>query len=552
MFDDKVIEATQARMESARAPFDSLRDEIASLVLPTQSGFNYRVSPGAQQTGHQYDEYGAMALEDGVAAFEGFVMPRGQKWQKFRVANEELMANVVVQQWLEAKAALVFAMRNDPKSGFTSATHASAQSLFAFGEQCMWVDKRFDERGRFVGLSYQSEHVGSVWVENNAEGQPMRIHRKFMLTAEQAWLKWGEESPPKVREAMTKDKPSPAEEFEFIHVIERNDRVQPGRIDAAGKPWRGGYYSCRDKAMFKTGGYRTLRRIVSRWERAQNEEYGRGPAGRVLPALRASQIMMQDRVLATEMAVKPPLLAPSDDLDQAVIALGPFGITFGGLDDMGREQLKPLFASIDLSNAQQLHGETHAVLDWAFYRSLLQINRDLKTHVSAARTLEEIGEKGILLAPLARQEGEWFAPMADAELDLLWDEGLLDDMPPMLIEYFRSAGGVFTIYDNNLSRMQESSAAAGYLRTAEQVVSLAQLNADVVPAFTREYPLEKVIPGLGDVNGIPARWRATDEEKAAGDAQRQQQAQMEQLLAAAPVLAQSAKTAAEADAINGG
>ncbi|MDQ9785857.1 portal protein, partial [Serratia marcescens] len=119
------------------------------------------------------------------------------------------------------------------------------------------------------------------------------------------------------------------------------------------------------KLAFKTGGYRTLRRIVSRFARSQDEDYGRGPAGRVLPAIRASQIMMQDRVLGTEMAVKPPLLAPSDDLDQAVIDLGPFGITYGGLDDMGREQLKPFLTSIGLADAAQLHAEIHATIDKA-------------------------------------------------------------------------------------------------------------------------------------------------------------------------------------------
>lgn len=556
-FDDQAIAANQARMESERSGFDSLRGEIADLVLPQSSGFHQSwISQGRTQTNNQYDEYAALALQDGVSAFEGFVMPKGQKWQRMRALKTKLMDNVAVAQWFEEKEDLIFSMRNAPQSGFTDNVHQGAESLFAFGEQSMWVDKRYDDFGRFVGLSYQSEHVDGIWCDLDAEGNPMRIHRKFMLTAEQASAKWQERAPPMVREAMLPTKKQSQERFEFIHVIERNPKRMRGRLDAVGMPWRGCYYSCRDKSgerVFETGGYRTLRRIVSHFSRSKGESYGRGPAGLVLPAIRVAQVMMQDRVLATETNLKRPLLAVDDDLDEAIIGLGPHGITYGGLDDQGRALLKPLYdGSIDLSGAQELHGEVHQIIDRVFYRDLMQINRELKSHVSATRTMEEIGEKGILLSPLARQEGRWFAPMLDVEIDLLWEEGFLDDMPPILQEEFSGGGGISVFYDNNLTRMQDATEAAGYLRTAEQVASIAQFDQSVIPAFTREYPLSKVVPGLGQVNGIPARWRATDEEKQAQDDAEAQQQQMQQLLQAAPVLADAAKNAALAGQASGG
>lgn len=560
MFDDKTIAANQARMESDRYGFDSMRGEIADLVLPQQSGFNTRyMHQGRVQTNAMFDEYAAQALQDGVSLFEGFVMPRGQKWQNIALpetAPKEL-DTVENKRWLEAKRDLIFGMRSDPKSGFTTATHTSAESLFAFGEQSFWIDKRFDSYGRFVGMSYQSEHLSGVWVEHDAEGNPMRVHRKFELTAEAAQRKWGADRiSPAVRDAMDPLKQRSSEKFEFLHVIERNPRVEPGRLDAAGMPWRACYYSTRDKQgerIFVDGGYRTLRRIVSYFARSHGESYGRGPSNLVLPSTRGSQVMMQDRVLGTEMTVKPPMLAPSDELDQAIVNLSPWGITYGGLDDMMREQIKPLFGnSIDLSHAKDLHGEVRMAIDRGYFRDLLQINRELKTHITAARTMEEIGEKGILLSPLARQEQEWFAPSLDTELDLVHDEGFLDDMPPALAEYFGMGGSVGSTFDNRLTQMMDAMEAAAYLRTGEQVASVAQFDPSVVKVFLREYPLAKVIPGLGRVNGIPSKWQATEEEKAAVDEQEAQAAQMQQLLAAAPVIADAAKNAAQAGAIDGG
>jgi hypothetical protein len=558
-FDDKTIAANQARMESERYGFDSLRGEIADLVLPMQGGFNTRhLSQGHVQTNAMFDEYAAQALQDAVSIFEGFVMPRGQKWQNIALgetAPAEL-DTVENKRWLESKRDLVFSMRNDPKSGFTSATHSCAESLMGFGEQSFWVDKRYDDFGRFAGFSYQSEHVAGVWADLDAEGRPMRVHRKFELTAEAATRKWGDKCPPAVRDAMDPLKKRAHEKFEFIHVIERNPRVVPGRIDAAGMPWRGCYYSPRDKdgdRVFATGGYRTLRRIVSYFARSHNESYGRGPAVQLLPTVRGMQVVSQDRVLAVEFNVKPPFLAPDDDLDEAIIALKPFGITYGGLDSMGHEQLKPLFGtSIDLNGAEGLVVDQRATVDRGFFRDLLQLNREYKTHISAARTLEEIGEKGLLLAPLARQEQEWFAPLLDAELDLLREEGFLDDMPPMLREYFASGGGIGTTFDNKLTQMQEAVEAAGYLRTAEQVASIATFDPGAVKLFQREYPLPRVLPALGRINGVPAKWQSTDDEKAAFDQQEQQQAQLAQILEAAPAIANAAKSAAQAGAIDGG
>lgn len=552
MFVAQKIKQAQARMETARNLFDWQWSELADLVLPTQSGQFYGQSrqQGSSQTNRQYDEYASQGLQDGVSTFEGLTMPRGQKWQRFRALPDQLMDSVENQQWFERKVNLVFAMRNDPKSGFTTNVHTSAESLLGFGNQSMWVDKRFDHFGRFEGLSYESEHIGGVWFERDARGNIYRIHRKIILTAEQARDKWGEDAPQSVAKALAGPNPTPDRKLEFLHVIERNDGMRADRLDAWGKPWKACYYCIADSDVFLVGGYRTLRRIYSCFARSQNEDYGRGPASLVLPAIRASQVIMQDLVLGTEMTVKPPLLAEDDDLDEAVIALGPFGITYGGLE-MGRERLKTFLGTIDLSGAERLLDRIHAVIDKAFYRDLMQINRELKTHISAARTLEEVSEKGILLSPLARQEQEWFSPVLDVELDLLGEEGFMDDMPGALREYFAGNGGVHVVYDNNLARMQEANEAAGYLNTANQVGAIAQFDPGAVAAFVREYPLEKVIPGLGDVNGIPAKWRATDDEKAQHDAEQRSEAIMQRVLQAAPVLAQSAKDAAAAGVTGG-
>lgn len=555
MFDAETIEKSQARMESRRSMIDGDCAEVASMLLPEGGEYNIRYrTEGMSSSAHVYDDYCGEAFQDGVSVFEGFTMPKGQKWQKIRLADEGLMAAVANLQWLETVEDRVFALRNDPKSGFVANVHASAESLLSSWGQSMWIDKRFDMHGRFEGLSYQSEDVAGIWVERDAAGNVMRVHRLILLTAEQAVAKWSERAPKYAREAMSGENGAqrrPDAELEIIHVIERNPRMLPGRIDAAGMPWGGCYYARQGKEVFEVGGYRTLRRIVSCFQRKAGRDYGRGPGLRLLRALRACQVMMQDRILATELSVKRPMLAVDDELDEAIIGLGPWGITYGGLNEMGRELIKPLFDAANLGDAVALHAEIRQVIDKGFFRDLLQLHREMKTHVTAARVMEEIAEKGVLLAPLASQEQEWFAPMLDIELDLMWEEGFLDDMPAPLREHFAAGGGFKAIYDNPLRQMMLAQEAAGYLRTAEMVAQLAPFDPDAVAEFKREYPSRKVIPGLGEANGIPARWRSTDEEKDAQDQADAAEKQMQDMLAAAPALAGAAKNIAQAGAIGG-
>ncbi|MFD1034147.1 portal protein [Sphingomonas hankookensis] len=544
MFDDKAIEAAQTRMETARSGFDGMRGELASMLLPHRAEYSVRsIGQDQPRTETPFDEYAALAMADGVAAFEGLTMPRGQKWQGVQIGDEALMDDLSVQQWFERVAIRIFRMRNDPESGFTSAVHEGVENLYAMGEQSLWIDKRFDDRGRFKGISYQAESIDGVFVENDAEGRPMRIHRRFRLSAEAARRKFKGDTPKKVREA-AESQTTQATSFEFLHVIERNPAVNGDRIDFAAMPWRACYYSVADKGHFLPGGYRVLRRIVSRWNKSSEQQYGTGPSRLVLGAIRAAQVIQQDRVLGVEQTVKPPMVAEDDELDRQIIDLGPYGITYGGMSQ-GRPTIAPLFPSIDLSQAKDLHGEVRMVIDYAFQRHLMQINREQKTHISAARTIEEIAEKGVLLSPLARQEGELFAPMLNAELDILWDEGLLDDMPAILFPWFRAGGGVQATYDNRLTQMMMANDAAGYFRMAEQIGAIAQFEPGAIQMFTREYPLTKVVPALGRVNGVPPSWRASDEEKAAADEAAAQAQAQQQLLEALPALSAAGKNIAE-------
>lgn len=551
MFDPKQIKENQTRMETARSGLDSKWGEIARLVWPAlENAFSGSVSKAFNRhedtVGGAHDPYTTQALEDGVAIAISYVMPRGQRWQKLTLGDAMLMRDTTVLQWLEAKEVLLFELRNDPMSGFVPAVKQSMQSLFSFGPQSMWVDIRRYPGGKPAGLGYQSEFIGEIWIERDGNGNVLRIHRKFELTAEQALQKWGDKAPPKVREAMAANPPRLTEPHEFIHVIEPNRAVMAGRIDAAGMPWIACHYACRDEMAFETGGYRSLPRIVSSFNRTSLQTYGQSPTQVVLPYVRSAQQIFLDRLWGAELRLKPPFLASDDELDGAVLEIRPHGVTNGGLDDRGEPKVKEFLTAADGNDAMVLSQELRQFIDQQYFRHLMQLNREYKSHIPAARIEEEKAEKGTLLDPLARIEGEWLGPMTVRELALMEEMGMMDDMPAKVADYLAEAGQVGLKYDNGLTALQEANKSAAFLSLAGQVNALSQGNPDYLNEFNRKMPPDKVIGELARIAGVPAAMMATEGELAEADAKAEQQAMLDQVLAAAPVLASTAKDLGQA------
>jgi hypothetical protein len=131
------------------------------------------------------------------------------------------------------------------------------------------------------------------------------------------------------------------------------------------------------------------------------------------------------------------------------------------------------------------------------------------------------------------------------ELDILAAAGQLPDMPEKLAE----AGGLFEIeYDSPLSRAREAEGGVAILRTFEQLAPIAQVAG---PSVFKRFNVDKISEELARLNGMPARLLYTDEEMEGIDAAAAQQAELQQILQAAPVAASAAKDIAQASALAG-
>ena len=548
MFSVEQLLRDQSEALSQRSGHDRNWQEVARYCLPSDAVFSgANSSPGNARNDGLYDDYGLLALSRGVATFTGLVMPRGSRWQILSAADPELMKLRHVAAWFEQKTQRLFDLRNDPESGFVQQSDLSVSRLMGLGNQSMWVDVRRDHNGLPIGLSYQSEPLHEITIGCNAEGRVSTTRREFVLTAENAVRKYGEAA---LRRAgaikvlnRAQDPKRRNDKMKFLNVIMPNDRIDEDRLDWRGKPMIGITISMEDKVEIERGGYRSAPRTYSRFRQSANEDYGRGRGVDALPALRGMQALQVDIMVAGEMAAQPMLGAPDDGLDGGM-KYGPREVVYGAIDHQGNKLVQPIMEAIDPTSLHVIQRALHDRIDQYFYTDMQLAGTDAKSHVSATYWLQVAEEKGILLAPLAMQESEWFSPMLNREIDCMAQMGEFDDMPDEVEE----AGGEKLVrYANPLARLQEAEGAGGFFRTLEQIAPLAQVQPDVIDQFLAEYPTERFLPELARINGVPATWRATDEERKASADQKVEQAQIQQLTQVLPMIGKTANdlTAAE-------
>jgi len=525
------------QMVSDRGVWEEHWREIAERVLPRQDWFQAsNKTPGEKRTEKVFDATAGLALERFSAAMESMLTPRTMRWHKLKVRNPEISDDKSIQAYLDEVTDILFQVRYNPKANFASQVHENYMSLGAFGTGAIFID---DVVG--TGIRYRSIHLSEVYFCENYAGIIDKVHRKFEMTARQAAQRWGTDRlPDKVRAALEKQ---PETKFEFIHCVKPNENIMPGRKDYKGMPYVSYYISTDGKAVISEGGFQTMPYAVSRYVTAPKEIYGRSPAMTVLPEIKMINEMSKTVIRAAHKIVDPPLLLQEDGVLQAFNAR-PGALNFGGVNERGEQMVQPLQTGARVDIGMDMMEQRRKVINDAFLITLFQILVE-SPNMTATEAMLRAQEKGALLAPtMGRQQSEMLGPMIERELDILARAGVLPPMPEAMIEM---DGNVEIEYVSPLNRAQRAEEGVAILRTLESVTPLAQIDPSVMMIFNPEM----IARELSEINGVPAKVLRSREEIEAMKMEQAQQAEAQQLLQAAPVVANSAKALAETAAMAG-
>jgi hypothetical protein len=523
-----------ARMVTQRNTFEKVWSEIDDRINPSDQRFGdsaVNAPKGQQKIEKVFDATPGLALDRFKSAIHSLVTPRNQTWAKVKPIDEDLSEDVEVIRYCEEVNRRLFSARYG--ANFDTEIQGCYYNSGKYGSMGIYTGERVGK-----GLFYRGIPIKQLFFAENEFGEVDLVHRDWMWSARQAHQRWGDKLPRVIREAAEK---RPDQEFRFLHCVKPRGDIDVTRSDMRGMAFVSYYVAFESREIIEERGFRTFPYAVGRYDLNPGEIYGRSPCMTILPDVKMLNEMNRTTIQAAQLSVLPPLLTARDGILDAV-RMTPAAINKGGIDDQGRPTIVPLQTGGKIELGLEMMNQKRSVINDALLQTLFQILVD-KPNITATEAMLRAQEKGQLIGPTgSRIESELLTRMMVRELDIMAMANQLPEMPKKLLD----RGGMYAIeFDSPLSRMRESENGVGILRTFEQLAPVAQVAG---PSVFKRFNMDKVSKELARLNGMPAKVMYTDDEMEEINAAEAEQAQMQQILQAAPVAASAAKDLAQASA----
>jgi hypothetical protein len=505
-------------------------EEIAQVIFPEQRNTFFYGSynfPGMKKTQQQVDSSGMIALWRFGAICDSLLTPANMQWHGLAADDDYVMKDRATKLWFELATHILFKLRYAPTANFSGQNYANFLQLGAFGTNGMFIDDYKDPyTGKSKGLRYRGEPMGSLFITESHQGQVDGMFRWLRMTARQIFTRWPTSFPEGLRGSLEAESPYC---YNVIHHVCRRADYDPEAIlSAKGKPWASYYFSMDSNALLEEEGYWTFPLACGRYLQAPGEVYGRGPAGMVLPCLKTSNAIYRT-YLKTGHRIGDPILLLADDGLVDAANLRPGASIAGGIDPVTGHKLVDVLPTGQLDKIDEMLTRQQNIVDDAFLINLFKVLEE-NPNMSATAVVELANQKGILMAPtMGRQQSEYLGALIVREMDLAIRQGLLPPMPPRL----REAKGEYKIvYTTPLSRTMRAQEVSGSMRTIEMVKEMVAVSGD--QSLLDPFAFNRMVPGVADIQAVPASWMATRAEMTQKVKQRTAMVQQKQATDAAP------------------
>jgi hypothetical protein len=507
-----------------RYNFEVQWQESALLLLPEWANtfwYGYDQWPGQKKTQQQVDSTGMLAVERFGAIVDSLLTPFNDPWSRLRVQDPSLRRKRRVKEYFNKLNTLLWDARYAEYSNFQGQNQQNYQGLGVFGNMALYVDEL---DGRYTqgtqGLRYRSISPGELYIIQNHQGLIDGYFMAFRRTARQIWQRWPDTFPATLKPPL--EQGSNQLYWVLQYVCPRSDgSTLPWRVDAKGMPWASYYISVEGHVLLEEGGYHSFPMAIGRYSQAPDEEYGRGPAQKVLPSLKTLNAEKVIFLKQGHRAADPIYLTADDNIN---FKMHP-GAWNGGAMSRDGKRLVDILPTGNIQVTEEMMQEERALIKDEFLVSLFQMAWEDKdaSQRSVAQVVQFIHDRGMLVAPtLGRQHSEYLGPLIHRELSILARLGRLPDLPPELQE----ARGQYKVeYTSPLMRALRSSKTAGFMRVVEMISQVSQATGE--PEHFDHLAFKRALPDIAENEGLDEEWLATAEEFAAAQQQRQQMAERE-------------------------
>ena len=545
-----------SNVRNRRLNFEWQWEEAAALVWPEyRNSFAYgRVTtPGVKLTQFQLDSKAAIASHRFASIMDNLATPSAMLWSRVRPGGKnakKLWQRRRVREYFCEVTNTLWRERYRPEANFAGQNFQNWQALGVFGNMGMMIEELDTSTGLRPGLAYRATPPGEIYVLQSEQGRVNGFIRHFRRDAQQARELCNREGMEYPAVLAAAERTGSKELYNFLQICHPNVDYRPWEFATPkGKMFCSVYISVEGFCIMGEGGYHELPLSYDRYMQAPDEDYGRGPAQMVLPALKTMNAMKRVYMTQGHLAGDPAYLLPDDGTFDFKTHSGAFN--YGGMSQDGK-MLVGILPTGQIQYTEEMLKNEGAYVDSAFLVDLFSItwdNRD--TQKSARQIIEEANEKGVFLAPgVGRTATEYTGPMQARELAVLSRLGLLPKLPPELVE----AQGEWDhtmVSCSPIARAMRGQERAGYMQTVEMATTIANAGHPEVWDYLSG-GFSRAIPALAEDANVPEDWMPTPQEIAQAQKTRQDAAAQDAQVKSLPGQAAIMKAKAISDKAQAG
>lgn len=542
----------QAALAKDRYQWEQHWLDVANYALPNVDRFDRLFNNGTSQmdswaSGPKgadraraiYDTTSLWAVDRGVAGFMSLITPQSENWHG--IASHDALTDSSDQEtdeWAERFANYLHKMRNNPQTGFWISHKSALRAMWALGTGIQFVSENL-RRGADAPMSYRYVQLSESYLATNYEGLVDTNFRCFTRTAAQCVQKWGDKC-----STETKNKAGDAKKkdtlVDLMHVVMPRAERGSGLNTRRNAPWAEFYVEKKTKTILHEGGYNAFPYVVYHWNQMGHQAYSEGPMALALAEVKSLNALSKDALMASQQAVNPPTASIDDGFGR--VNLNPGKNNPGLVSADGRLLVQPIVTAPRPDFAESVLNIKREQIKESLYVNLWQLLIN-SPNMTATEALIRAEEKGQLLGPAAASLYTGIARLVDVETQYLVERGAFEPDQPLALPDTMQGRQIAVQMDTPLDRMRRSGEVTGMQRTLEFGATLAQLKND--PKILEKFDDETMLDTARKVFGAPASMFKTAAEVQQARAETAQIEQMMQVLQAAQVGGEAAKSVGE-------
>ena len=560
-FDIQQVLRKHKKLKEEKQPWNNHYQIIGEYIRIRKQNFTSTQVQGGFLVDDIFDSTAPMSNVKMAAAFMGALWPNGAKSMRIVQPHAIAESPEIKEYFKEFTTRLSLAM-DSPKSGLALSLDEYAQDQGAFGTCGVAV---FEEDDIDHPISYTTWDVKTMSIDENSKGVVDTVYNEKSYTVRDLVDKYGLKN---VHENVRKayDNMKYDDKVNVLHAIEPRIKRNKKKKGNKNMPYASYHIDLDNKFLMKESGFEEFPVIVARFSKCPDEKYGRSPSMLALPDILELNAIRESRMLAVEKNLDPPVMV----YDDGTLGGGEIDTSAGSVTVLsvsgritGQRPVEPLYTVGEMQSTQVHIEELKQTITQQYYLDrLLDLNNETRMTLGEAQIRNKLRGDS-LSAIFSRQELEFFTPLIERSINIMFNKGLLGVrrgspeealaqlrgekplvIPDTIQRRIDEGREAYEIqYVSPAKRMMQAEEVQGIMTTWEFAGNLAGAAPDIIDHLDPDETIKR----LAELTGAPSEIiRDLQSVKAIRSARQQMQQQMA-MLEAERSASESARNYAQAE-----